>query len=155
MSAHVAATSAREPPHAPPPCPRCYCQEEVVWPWVGFRIARVLWVLGLCVIVVLAPILASDILVMTPLTVLFLFAGGPLFRLAKEQPTCRVCGLVRPSPGWHETPCRPLRAVQTSRLKIQASPVPPAPGSAGETEPAEAAVEESGVRPLPRAKPSP
>jgi len=85
---------------------------------VGFRIARVLWMLGLVVIVMLAPILASDILVMTPLALMFLFAGGPLIGLAKRPPTCRVCGLERPSPGWHETPCRPMRAVPSSQLKL-------------------------------------
>lgn len=150
MSAHAAARSAREPTHAPPPCPRCYCQEEVVWPWAGFRIARALWMLGLCVIVILAPILASDILVMTPLTVLFLFAGGPLFGFAKEQPTCRVCGLARPSPGWHETPCRPMRAVPSSHLKVHATPAPVREPEAALGEPV---VEESGVRPMPRPKP--
>ena len=153
MSAHAAARSARQPIHAPPPCPRCYCQEEVVWPWAGFRIARALWILGLCVIIMLAPILASDILVMTPLTVLFLFAGGPLFGFAKEQPTCRVCGLARPSPGWHETPCRPLRVVPTSCLKVQpAVPAGPAAPGIGAHE---IGVDESGVRPLPRGKQPP
>ncbi|MFT3925716.1 MAG: hypothetical protein QM778_24455 [Myxococcales bacterium] len=142
MSAHGAASQVRHAASTPPPCPRCYCQEEVLWPWAGFRVARVVWCLGLCVIVVLAPILASDILVMTPLTVLFLFAGGPLFGFAKQEPTCRVCGLARPSPGWHETPCRPLRGLASSRLKVQRSGQPEPP------------VEESGVRELPKRRPA-
>jgi hypothetical protein len=112
-----------------------------VWPWAGFRIARALWFLGLGVIVLLAPILASDILVMTPLTVLFLFAGGPLFGFAKEQPTCRVCGLARPSPGWHETPCRPLRGLASPRLKVKVPSMPPVAQEQGP--------DESGVRRLP------
>ncbi len=139
MSARGASPQVREREHANPPCPRCYCQEQVVRPWSGYRIARVLWWCGLAVIVSLAPILASDIFVMTPLTVMFLFAGGPLLGLAKEQPTCRVCGLARPSPGWHETPCRPLRALTTPALRVPVPSVPPAE-----------APEESGVRPLPR-----
>ena len=139
VSARGASPQVPEGERANPPCPRCYCQEKDVWPWVGFRIARVVWWCGLAVIVLLAPILASDILVMTPLTVMFLFAGGPLLWLAKEQPTCRVCGLARPSPGWHETPCRPLRAVTKTALRARVPSVPP-------TEPPE----ESGVRPLPR-----
>lgn len=147
MSARGAARSTREPTHAPPPCPRCYCQEEVVRPWVGFRVARVLWMVGLAVIVMLAPILASDILVMTPLAVMFLFAGGPLFGLAKRTPTCRACGLERPSPGWHETPCRPMRTVPTSRLKLTAT-------KAAEPGPLAVALvqddEQSGVRSRPR-----
>jgi hypothetical protein len=150
--------------HGAPPCPRCYCQDEVLWPWAGFRVARALWVAGLCVVVVLAPILASDLLVMTPLTVMFLFAGGPLFSLAKTPPTCRACGLARPTPGWHETPCRPVRSVPSSRLRVRPTPAlqpaslqatlpdADAPEQVEPPPPERVDDEQSGVRSLPPAR---
>ena len=72
---------------------------------------RVLWLGGLCVVVALAPILASDLVVMIPLSVMFLLGGGPISFFAKQLPTCAACGLERPHPGWHETPCRPVRGL--------------------------------------------
>ena len=125
-----------------PPCPRCYCEEEVVRPWRGYRAARWLWIAGLVLLGALSAILASDIIVMLPLTIAYLFGCGPAFAMAKELPTCRVCGLARPSPGWHETPCRPVRVVAApeSRWSRRAS-------SSGVRRTAE---EDSGVRALPR-----
>lgn len=129
-----------------PPCPRCYCEEEVVRPWRGYRAARWLWIAGLVLLGALSAILASDIIVMLPLTVAYLFGCGPAFALAKEPPTCRVCGLARPVPGWHETPCRPVRAVGSTEKRwrrrgaIQARPQARARSSD----------EDSGVRTLPR-----
>jgi hypothetical protein len=72
----------------------------------------------------------------------FLFAGGPVIAFARQQPTCRSCGLTRPTPGWHETPCRPVRSLPgsvPSRLRVSAPP---------ERSPADGD-EDSGVRPLP------
>lgn len=107
-----------------PPCPRCYSELPVVRPWAGFRALRVMWLGGVGVVVALAPILASDLLVMTPLSVLFLFGGGPILGFAKQLPTCAACGLERPHPGWHETPCRPVRGVASPwRLRV----APPQP----------------------------
>jgi hypothetical protein len=130
--------------HGHPPCPRCYGEEEVLRPWRGYRIACSLWIVGLVVLGALSAILASDILVMLPLTVAYLFGAGPVFAMAKEQPTCRSCGLARPSPGWHETPCRPVRglpdASTSTRLKLR-------PSAAARAE----SDEDSGVRPLPGA----
>jgi hypothetical protein len=124
-----------------PPCPRCYSELPVVRPWAGFRLLRVVWLAGLCVVVTLAPILASDLVVMIPLSVMFLFGGGPILAFAKQQPTCAACGLERPHPGWHETPCRPVRGL--------ASPWAPraAPGEREESD------EPSGVFTRPSAKP--
>ena len=89
-------------------------------PWRGFRAVRRLWLVGAALIVLFSPILFSDLLVMIPLSTVFLFAGGPVLALAAERPTCVRCGLERPHPGWHETPCRPVRAVDgapRSRLR--------------------------------------
>lgn len=125
-----------------PPCPRCYSEEEVVRPWGGFGAVYSAWKLGALVLAVFSPILASDLVVMMPLSMAFLFAGGPVIAFARQQPTCRSCGLARPSPGWHETPCRPVREVErakTSRLKV--SPARASPPSERD--------EDSGVRPLP------
>jgi hypothetical protein len=98
--------------------------------------------MGAVVLAVFSPILASDLVVMMPLSMAYLFAGGPVIAFAKQQPTCRSCGLARPSPGWHETPCRPVRDVDgpiTGRLKVLPTRVlPPAEREEG-----------SGVRPLP------
>ena len=101
---------------AQPPCPRCYSELPVVRPWAGFRVLRVLWLVGVCIVVLLAPILASDLLVMTPLSVVFLFGGGPILGFAKLRPSCAACGLERPHPGWHETPCRPVRVAEVRRV---------------------------------------
>jgi hypothetical protein len=99
-----------------PPCPRCYSELPVVRPWAGFRVLRVVWLVGVCLVVLLAPILASDLLVMTPLSVVFLFGGGPILGFAKLRPSCAACGLERPHPGWHETPCRPVRIAEVRRV---------------------------------------
>lgn len=122
-------------PRGHPPCPRCYSQEEVARPWRGFRVARALWLAGLALIVVLMPFYAFDVVVLMPLTLVYLAACGPVFGLAAEAPSCRVCGLRRPHPGWHETPCRPVRGL-VSGLRV----TPHAP-----PEPAD----DSGVRALP------
>jgi hypothetical protein len=105
-----------------PPCPRCYAEEELVRPFAGSRLVCRLWKVGMVALVVCGPILASDIVVMMPLSMAYLFAGGPILALGAECPTCRVCGLARPSPGWHETPCRPVRDVSAplgSRLRLR------------------------------------
>jgi hypothetical protein len=125
-----------------PPCPRCYSEEEVLRPWPGFRVARRIWLGGLAVIAALSPILFSDLFVMIPMTMAFLFAGGPVLEHARQTPTCRECGLSRPHPGWHETPCRPVRALpRQAALRQQPSPHA-------------FADEESGVRPLPSEPPT-
>ena len=107
-----------------PPCPRCYSELPVVRPWAGFRVLRVLWLAGLCVVVALAPILASDLVVMIPLSVMFLLGGGPISFFAKQLPTCAACGLERPHPGWHETPCRPVRGL-SPRWPLRVAPSEP------------------------------
>lgn len=124
-------------PHSPP-CPRCHSQEPVTRPWAGFRLVRVLWIGGLCVILALAPVLASDLFVMTPLSVLYLFAGGPVMGLARLRPACINCGLERPRPGWHEVPCRPVGSLPRAHVERRVA--------ARETR----AVESSGVHTLPR-----
>lgn len=125
------------PPHSPP-CPRCHSLEPVTRPWAGFRLVRVLWIAGLCVMLALAPVLASDLFVMTPLSVLYLFAGGPVMGLARLRPACSNCGLERPRPGFNEAPCRPVRSL-------------PSPPRARRPKRREKRGEESsGVRTLPR-----
>ncbi|MDB4974282.1 MAG: hypothetical protein JWN48_2623 [Myxococcaceae bacterium] len=134
-----------------PACPRCYSEEEVVRPWPGFRVVRRVWIGGVACVVTLSPILFSDIVVMIPLTMAFLFAGGPVLHYAKETPTCRSCGLSRPHPGWHETPCRPVRAVhEAGCLGVAvAEPLPPLPQPSAGIQPDEQPDEQSGVRRLP------
>jgi hypothetical protein len=100
------------------------------------------WKVGVAVLAVFSPIIASDLVVMMPLSMAFLFAGGPVIAFAQQQPTCRSCGLARPSPGWHETPCRPVRElVGTPGSGLRVSPSRPAPQSERD--------EDSGVRALP------
>lgn len=95
-------------------------------PWAGFRIAKFVWIGVATLILAFAPILFSDLVIMIPLSMAFLFAGGPVFAHAAQPPTCPSCGLARPHPGWHETPCRPVRAVATepSALRVHATPAP-------------------------------
>jgi hypothetical protein len=123
-----------------PPCPRCSSEVEVQRPWRGYRSLRVVWFGGLAVIVTFAPILASDLVVMMPLSVLYLFAGGPVLGFAAQTPTCSECGLARPKPGLGERPLRPARLVRNGFSRLRVRPEPPAPSS----------TEESGVRPLPK-----
>lgn len=120
-----------------PACPRCYCEDEVLRPWPGFRIAKFVWCGVAGLILAFSPILFSDLIVMIPFSMAFLFAAGPVFALAAQLPTCPACGLARPHPGWHETPCRPVRALPSSPLRVQ-------PAAAHDDE------EASGMRPLPQ-----
>jgi hypothetical protein len=90
------------------PCPRCFSDLPAVTPWSGFRYARPIWFAGVAVLVVLAPILASDIVVMIPLSVVYLFAGGPVLGLAQEPRTCRACGLALPLGATCLPACRPV-----------------------------------------------
>jgi hypothetical protein len=109
-----------------PACPRCYCEEDVVRPWRGFRAVRGIWLCGAAFILLFSPILFSDLLLMIPLSTIFLLAGGPALACAAQAPTCVRCGLERPHPGWHETPCRPVRLVDgTPRSALRESPSAP------------------------------
>jgi hypothetical protein len=106
-----------------PPCPRCYTQDPVSRPWRGFRVARALWLAGLGGIVLLIPFYAFDIVLLMPMTMAYLLACGPVFGLAAQEPTCSRCGLARPKPGWHETPCRPVRGLEApSALRMDPQP---------------------------------
>jgi hypothetical protein len=122
-----------------PACPRCYSEDDVLRPWAGFRVAKVVWLAGAGLILLLAPILFSDLVVMIPLSMAFLFAGGPVFGFAAQQPICPACGLARPHPGWHETPCRPVRGLQAPP-SLHLPPTAPEPDTD----------EHSGLHTLPR-----
>jgi len=142
---------------AHPPCPRCHSEDEVVRPWAGFGVVYLAWKAGVIVLAVFSPIIASDLVVMMPLSMAFLFAGGPVIAFAEQQPTCRSCGLARPHPGWHETlffaRARKHRALE--RRAVRALGVVPGPSLHGSpSRPAseserERADEDSGVRSLP------
>jgi hypothetical protein len=110
-----------------PPCPRCFSLEPVTRPWAGFRLVRVLWIMGLCLMLAFAPVLASDIFVMIPLSTIYLFAGGSIMGLARLRPACVSCGLERPNPGWRETPCRPVRAPSGTCRHARFDPRQPRP----------------------------
>jgi hypothetical protein len=121
-------------------CPRCFHALELLVPWRGFQYVRRVWIAGVVVIVVLAPILASDLIVMMPLSVVYLFAGGPVLGFAQLQPTCRVCGLALPARGLPLRVCRPMQLARAPKeLRSCAAP-----------EPAPEPEETSGVRPVPR-----
>lgn len=68
-------------------------------PWRGWVHARRVWVasvVGLCMI---TPIVATDVLVMTPMALALLMGGGTLNTLAEQVPRCRRCQLeISPSP---------------------------------------------------------
>jgi hypothetical protein len=106
----------------------------------------------MALIVAFSPIIASDIFVMLPLAVVYLFAGGPVLALGKQEPTCRDCGLAVPARGLRFL--RPCRLVPRER-----APAKDAPARAGGAAPTRSPKlglapqlerdEHSGVRALP------
>ena len=75
-------------------CGRCASLVEVVRPWPGFVWLKRLWYLGLLGLLVLMPIILSEITLLLPMAMVFALAGGPLFAFCAQEATCRQCGAV-------------------------------------------------------------
>lgn len=75
-------------------CVRCMGHVEVVRPWSGFVWLKRAWFSALLLLVLLMPIILSEITLLLPMAMVFALAGGPLFFLSGQQPTCRTCGAV-------------------------------------------------------------
>lgn len=74
-------------------CRRCDDAVPYVAPWEGWRYAWWAWVGMMGVLVLAFPIMASDYCVMIPTMMGIIVAGGPLYRLRHERPTCAICSL--------------------------------------------------------------
>ncbi|MEO0324402.1 MAG: hypothetical protein AAF447_15685 [Myxococcota bacterium] len=77
-------------------CTRCEREVQVLRPWQGYKVLRVVWYATLPVFVIFAPVFAADACFLTPLALLILIGGGPLGRAARAPSTCRRCGAVMP-----------------------------------------------------------
>ena len=75
-------------------CSRCAACVEIVKPWAGFLWLRRAWFAGLCLLLLLMPIILSEITILLPMAMLFAVAGGPLYFLAAQEATCARCGAV-------------------------------------------------------------
>jgi hypothetical protein len=73
-------------------CNRCAREVEVVRPWAGYVWLKRAWFAALLLLIVLMPIILSEITVLLPLAMVFAVAGGPLLALSGERNTCRECG---------------------------------------------------------------
>jgi hypothetical protein len=73
-------------------CNRCGREVEVLRPWGGYVWLKRAWFAGLSLLLLLMPIVLSEITVLLPLAMVFALAGGPLLALSGEQKTCRECG---------------------------------------------------------------
>lgn len=60
--------------------------------WGGFVWAKRAWYGGIVLIVLLAPIIMSEITVLMPLALAFGLAAGPVHALAAQRATCSECG---------------------------------------------------------------
>lgn len=74
-------------------CRRCDDVVSAIVPWAGWKRARIVWGIGVLVLLTLSPILGADYFCMIPSAFAFVFAGGTLNRLANEKPICSVCSL--------------------------------------------------------------
>lgn len=60
--------------------------------WGGFIWVKRAWYGGIVLIVLLAPIIMSEITVLMPLALAFGLAAGPVHALAAQRATCSECG---------------------------------------------------------------
>lgn len=74
-------------------CPRCREEREVDLPWAGWRHAATLWKVAVLTVMVLSPVMATDLCVMLPIGALIAAAGPSILREAAVPPKCRACGL--------------------------------------------------------------
>lgn len=61
-------------------------------PWGGFIWLMRLWYAGMLCVLLLMPILLSEITVLLPLAMIFALACGPLRQLSSQPCTCEDCG---------------------------------------------------------------
>ena len=73
-------------------CKRCAQMVDAVRPWPGYRWIKRGWYAGLLVLLLLMPIILSEITVLLPLAMVFAVAGGPVLALSSQLVTCRQCG---------------------------------------------------------------
>jgi hypothetical protein len=73
-------------------CNRCARDVEVVRPWGGYVWLKRGWFAGLSLLLLLMPIILSEITVLLPLAMVFAVAGGPVIALSSQKATCRECG---------------------------------------------------------------
>ena len=85
--------SVKTPDHNHVWCPRCGTVRRLQRPWAGWKTARAAWFVLMGTILTLAPVLAADYIVMTPMALVITLAIGPLNHLASQRPICRHCGL--------------------------------------------------------------
>ena len=73
-------------------CARCAHDVVPDRVWAGFRWAKRAWYGGIVVIVLLSPIIMSEITLLLPLALAFGLAAGPVHALAAQRDTCSECG---------------------------------------------------------------
>jgi hypothetical protein len=73
-------------------CTRCAHEVVPLRVWGGFVWAKRAWYGGILLIVLLAPIIMSEITVLMPLALAFGLAAGPVHALAAQRATCSECG---------------------------------------------------------------
>lgn len=61
-------------------------------PWAGYIWLKRGWFAGLAGLVLLMPIIMSEITLLLPLAMVFAVAGGPVLALSAQRNTCRECG---------------------------------------------------------------
>jgi hypothetical protein len=82
-------------------CTRCAHDVDAVRPWPGYLWLKRAWFAGLGLLLLLMPIILSEITVLLPLAMVFAVAGGPLLSLSSQPVTCCECGAeikLRPRP---------------------------------------------------------
>lgn len=96
-------------------CPRCKKSVEVDRAHPVWKRLKVVWWMGTAGIAVLAPVIAADVFIMSPMAIAFLMGGSTIMRYAKQPPSCRRCQLA---------------------LKIETEPVGPIVRAASKSPPA-------------------
>lgn len=75
-------------------CWRCDDITEARVPWPHWRTVKIGWFATIAVMTLGFPMLSSDFCVMIPSMMAIIIAGSPIFRYAKELPSCCTCSAV-------------------------------------------------------------
>jgi hypothetical protein len=75
-------------------CPRCKKSVEVDRAHPIWKRLKTGWWIGTGTIAVLAPVIAADVFILSPLAIAFLLGGSTITRQAKQAPSCRRCQLA-------------------------------------------------------------